>query len=62
MNQYLASLWRQDAPKPTIDPAALVARDVCSTCKRPLSGSARRCREHGAVIPMLIHVCNEETI
>lgn len=61
MNGYLASLWPRGSPIPTRDPDALVARDVCPACKRPVHGAeTSRCREHGDVIPIRSHVANLE--
>lgn len=60
MNGYLASLWPRNLPIPTRDPDALVARDVCPACKRPVTGDAQRCREHGCVVPVRSNVANLE--
>lgn len=60
MNDYLASLW---SPAPAVEcrsPGALVARDVCHCCKRPVVeiDGAHCCMEHGNVIPIRSHVEN----
>ncbi len=54
------------------DPASLVSRQVCPTCRRELGvfmvtcdGHAfetYRCSEHGDVTPMRSHIVNGETL
>ncbi len=64
MNDYLASLWLPGQAAEFRTPAALIARDVCHFCKRPVvqRDGSHCCMEHGDIIPIRSHVQNGRAI